>query len=232
MKQRLVAASPPLPPRSPAPGEPLCSGFWGKLPGHGDFVGRGLPHDWVRVWDGWLQRGLDGAAQARGTARLRTDLAQMPVWCFAARPAADTVPASTGLTWCGLLAPSRDRVGRAFPITLVQAWPGIDPSRFDAVGAHLEPLLALLPLAADPGAADALAAALSAITRPPQHLQYRQHRAHPAESDGGSAAAWPEPGAGGGSWWWRPAAHGKSAEPQQQPWPPEDTWLAHLLDRA
>jgi type VI secretion system protein ImpM len=78
-------------------------GYYGKLPCAGDFIRRGLDQAIRAAVDLWLQEGL-----------ARQDLC----WSLSARPwrfaahAGVFGPAALG----GLLAPSRDRVGRLFPI--------------------------------------------------------------------------------------------------------------------
>ncbi|MGJ7614508.1 MULTISPECIES: type VI secretion system-associated protein TagF [unclassified Variovorax] len=86
-------------------------GWYGKLPGMGDFAHRRLPESFRSVWDAWLQRGL---------ARLRDRHAdwterylEAPVWCFALGPLVVGERA-----WIGVLMPSVDGVGRYFPFTL------------------------------------------------------------------------------------------------------------------
>lgn len=86
-------------------------GWFGKLPGMGDFAHRRLPESFRSVWDPWLQRGL---------ARLRDRHAdwtshylEAPMWCFALGPQV----AGEG-AWIGVLMPSVDGVGRYFPFTL------------------------------------------------------------------------------------------------------------------
>ena len=86
-------------------------GWFGKLPGMGDFAHRRLPESFRTVWDQWLQRGL---------ARLRDRHAdwtahylEAPIWCFALGP---QVAGERG--WIGVLMPSVDGVGRYFPFTL------------------------------------------------------------------------------------------------------------------
>ncbi|MES2482227.1 MAG: type VI secretion system-associated protein TagF [Pseudomonadota bacterium] len=86
-------------------------GWFGKLPGMGDFAHRRLPESFRSVWDPWLQRGL---------ARLRDRHAdwtahylEAPVWCFAL--GAQVVGERA---WMGVLMPSVDGVGRYFPFTL------------------------------------------------------------------------------------------------------------------
>ncbi|WGT61520.1 type VI secretion system-associated protein TagF [Variovorax paradoxus] len=86
-------------------------GWFGKLPGMGDFAHRRLPESFRSEWDHWLQRGL---------ARLKdrhedwiSHYLQAPVWCFALGPGV----AGQG-AWIGVMMPSVDGVGRYFPITL------------------------------------------------------------------------------------------------------------------
>lgn len=80
------------------------TGFFGKLPTAGDFVGRNLPAGYVRFWDRWIAR------------HLSSPLAQEPLEAhpmlrfmlgpLAAGPAAGVVMAST------------DSAGRCFPLTV------------------------------------------------------------------------------------------------------------------
>jgi len=86
-------------------------GWFGKLPGMGDFAHRRLPESFRTVWDQWLQRGL---------ARLRdrhadwtTYYLEAPIWCFALGP-----QVAGERAWIGVLMPSVDGVGRYFPFTL------------------------------------------------------------------------------------------------------------------
>ena len=87
-------------------------GFFGKLPGHGDFVTRALPADFVRRWDEWLQASLSASRRQLGEAWLELYLTS-PVWCFALSPGVCGRAAIAGV-----LIPSVDRVGRYFPFTL------------------------------------------------------------------------------------------------------------------
>jgi type VI secretion system protein ImpM len=86
-------------------------GWFGKLPGMGDFAHRRLPESFRAVWDPWLQRGL---------ARLRDRHAdwtshylEAPIWCFALGP-----KVAGERAWIGVLMPSVDGVGRYFPFTI------------------------------------------------------------------------------------------------------------------
>ncbi|WP_260986119.1 type VI secretion system-associated protein TagF [Bordetella genomosp. 13] len=92
-------------------------GWYGKMPAAGDFVHRRLPRGLIAWWDKWLQYGLaalrnsidDGAERAYLTA---------PIWNFA-------IPAGpgAGAVLLGSIAPSRDRVGRSYPLCAMYALP-------------------------------------------------------------------------------------------------------------
>ncbi|WP_280150904.1 type VI secretion system-associated protein TagF [Piscinibacter sp. XHJ-5] len=89
-------------------------GWFGKMPSVGDFASRRLPDAFVRRWDAWLQRGLALGRAELGEAWLAGYLVA-PIRRFWIAP---------GLLgrggWGGVLMPSVDRVGRHFPLTIVQ----------------------------------------------------------------------------------------------------------------
>lgn len=87
-------------------------GFFGKLPSHGDFVGRRLPPAARARFDTWLQEGLLSSKADLGDAWLPTWL-NSPIWRFAV--AAGVCGAQA---WAGVMLPSHDRVGRCFPLLL------------------------------------------------------------------------------------------------------------------
>lgn len=86
-------------------------GWFGKLPGMGDFAHRRLPESFRSVWDPWLQRGLAGLRDRH--ADWTSYYLEAPVWCFAL--GAQVVGERA---WIGVLMPSVDGVGRYFPFTL------------------------------------------------------------------------------------------------------------------
>ena len=86
-------------------------GWFGKLPGMGDFAHRRLPESFRSVWDLWLQRGL-GRLRDRH-ADWTAHYLEAPVWCFALGPRV-----VGERSWIGVLMPSVDGVGRYFPFTL------------------------------------------------------------------------------------------------------------------
>jgi type VI secretion system protein ImpM len=90
-------------------------GFYGKLPGEGDFVTRRLPWEFTSAWDDWLQRGMQASRAALGDGWLDLYLSA-PIWRF------QLAPGVCGpLAWRGLFFASVDRVGRYFPLTLAFA---------------------------------------------------------------------------------------------------------------
>ena len=104
----------------------IVPGFYGKIPAAGDFVGRGLPADFVRRWDRWLAQHL-------------APLIGAPFWprSFALRFLAGPAcfEAATGI-----ILQSNDKVGRSFPLSIVALFPGasIGLVRADAWFARIE----------------------------------------------------------------------------------------------
>jgi type VI secretion system protein ImpM len=94
-------------------------GWHGKLPSLGDFASRRLPADFVETWDAWLAAGL-AAMRERNPADWLTAYLASPSRCFLLMPG--VLPGAAGHQgWAGVLMPSVDRVGRYFPLTIVQA---------------------------------------------------------------------------------------------------------------
>ena len=112
-------------------------GWYGKLPSVGDFASRRLDPDFIDAWDTWLAQGLSDWQACASDAWLKLYLAG-PSWRFVMMPGA--LPGPCGDSgWAGVLMPSVDRVGRYFPLTLVQPLPQL-PSD----GAQTTSLLAWL----------------------------------------------------------------------------------------
>jgi type VI secretion system protein ImpM len=92
-------------------------GFYGKLPSHGDFLRRRVSDAFVDAWDAWLREGLAASRSALGPRWLDVYLTS-PSWRFVCGPGAcGPTPV------VGLMAPSVDRVGRYFPVTVVSELP-------------------------------------------------------------------------------------------------------------
>ena len=104
---------------------PAEVGFYGKLPSHGDFLRRRVSDGFVSAWDRWLQEGMAATRAALGDRWLEVYLTS-PVWRFACEAGA-CGPRPV----LGVMAPSVDRVGRYFPMTIVADRPE-GTSVFDA----------------------------------------------------------------------------------------------------
>ncbi|MGB3067112.1 MAG: type VI secretion system-associated protein TagF [Ottowia sp.] len=90
--------------------------WFGKLPGAGDFAHRRMPPALHTCWDNWLHDGL-ADLRVRHPSWIDAYLTS-PVWGFLLGPgiAGDTA-------WIGALAPSVDRVGRYYPISVFTPLP-------------------------------------------------------------------------------------------------------------
>ncbi len=105
----------------------MAIGFFGKLPSQGDFVSRRLPWEFTSAWDDWLQRGMARAkADLAGTWNERYLTA--PLWRF--QVAAGLIGPSA---WVGLWFASVDRVGRQFPLCLVEPLPAGWQGRYTVI---------------------------------------------------------------------------------------------------
>jgi type VI secretion system protein ImpM len=88
-------------------------GFFGKLPCNGDFLQRRVPQPFLDVWDPWLQDCLHTSRRIGGETWLEGYLTS-PLWRFVLAEGA----CGSG-AYAGIVAPSVDRVGRYFPLTIV-----------------------------------------------------------------------------------------------------------------
>ena len=93
-------------------------GLYGKVPSRGDFISRGLSREFIDPWDRWLQSAIATSRQQLGDEWLNHYLTS-PIWRFAL-----TSGICGSHTCFGVMMPSVDRVGRYFPLILVQ---GCDP---------------------------------------------------------------------------------------------------------
>lgn len=89
----------------------LAPGWFGKLPGMGDFAQRRMPPLFRDVWDRWLQQGFAKLRARRPDWTER--YLKAPLWCFVLGEGV-IGPRS----WLGVMMPSVDGVGRYFPFTL------------------------------------------------------------------------------------------------------------------
>ncbi|EAQ03164.1 hypothetical protein OB2597_13508 [Pseudooceanicola batsensis HTCC2597] len=92
-------------------------GFFGKMPGMGDFLRLNLPAGFVQSWDSWLQEAMIAARATLG-AQWDERYLSAPIWRFSLPPLAGGQPAMSGV-----VMPSVDRVGRQYPLTLAAPCP-------------------------------------------------------------------------------------------------------------
>jgi len=105
-------------------------GFFGKLPGAGDFVQRRLPGAFVERWDRHFEQAVFASREALGQDWAAAYHAS-PTWRFVLSPQACGEGA-----WAGVFGPADDRVGRSFPMVLAAAVapPQIEPLLHEGVG--------------------------------------------------------------------------------------------------
>jgi type VI secretion system ImpM family protein len=115
MSEQVVSAAATAPSAAVA-----AAGWYGKLPGLGDFATRRLPPRFVERWDGWLQTGLRDMPHAR---RASDGGEFAPVRRFWLGPGV-----LDNVAWAGLLMPSTDSAGRRFPLTVAQPMPTLAQS--------------------------------------------------------------------------------------------------------
>jgi len=136
-------------PSGAASQESFATGWYGKIPGTGDFMARRIPAPFAEAWHGWLQGALAGSRERLG-ARWRDAYLSMPVWRFVLSPGVLTTSA-----WAGLVAPSVDAVGRYFPLAVASALPSASLDLVGtllAAGSWLDELEAVALSAIAPGA--------------------------------------------------------------------------------
>jgi type VI secretion system protein ImpM len=98
--------------------ESPAAGYFGKLPDRGDFVSARIDRPSRERLDDWLQRSLVECRRALGE-RATAAVAALPSWRFVL-----DAGLCGGAPATGLMTGSRDRVGRAFPLVLLQPVPG------------------------------------------------------------------------------------------------------------
>ena len=102
-------------------------GFYGKLPGYGDFIQKRLPTDFINPWHGWLQTGMVACREQHPESWM-TFYLNCPAWSFVLSAGICGEQAVAGVT-----IPSVDRVGRYFNFTMASILPAdIDPAVFAA----------------------------------------------------------------------------------------------------
>lgn len=96
--------------------KPSGSGIYGKLPAYGDFIIRNLKPAFVNQWDEWLQRYIAVSREQIGEGWLDVYLTS-PIWRFVMSPGV-----IDSNVYAGVMMPSVDRVGRYFPISVINTF--------------------------------------------------------------------------------------------------------------
>ena len=198
----------------------LAPGFFGKVPGRGDFIGRRLPPSIHQPWENWLAELAVAAREGLGEA-WPEDWLTAPLWHFSLGAA--LVPPGGAV---GVLVASVDRVGRYFPFSLLGASDGRE-GYDDTLAAWSRAAEGLILGALDDDFdPDALDAALTALGAPPTAggVAHRSGQWHLAlDGDWPSAAVdqlddrtRQRPGPDQSAWWCRgsgrmPALHFRCA---------------------
>jgi len=141
-------------------------GFFGKMPGRGDFVRRDLPNAFVDTWDEWLTECIARSRAALGHHWTDAWLCA-PVWRFAL---------GGGLcgptAWAGVMMPSVDSAGRYFPLTLAASVAGSDIPISLLVGGWIDALENVAISALDDATGfEGFAGAVSALAAPAPHVE-------------------------------------------------------------
>jgi len=87
-------------------------GYYGKIPGKGDFITRHLPRSFITCWDEWLQASIAASKTQLGEQWLNYYLT-CPIWRFVISSEVCNEQA-----WGGIVIPSVDSVGRYFPFSI------------------------------------------------------------------------------------------------------------------
>ncbi|MGV2871629.1 type VI secretion system-associated protein TagF [Colwellia sp. E150_009] len=88
-------------------------GYFGKLPGYGDFIQRNVSPDFVKQWDNWLLKSIESSRLQLGE-QWRERYFNSPIWRF--------VISQKGLIDApitGFMMPSIDKSGRSYPFTII-----------------------------------------------------------------------------------------------------------------
>ena len=221
---------------SPTPERSLgVAGWYGKLPSRGDFVGRGLPPDWLRIWDDWLAGALASAARQRPDCRER--LRTMPPWQWLVRP---STPGDRR-AWCGVVVASGDRVGRSFPLLVAEAWDidaleSFSTAAWQARGEVVARWIESDGRERTPEAFDAGLAALVKTPWPADQLDAPAIAPSGHATLAGVRARWPAAVS-----FWQPVGLAAPRAPEEgtafdlplpESWPPSEALLLHWLDGA
>lgn len=151
----------------PSSRRPAAVGLFGKIPSSGDFVRLGWSNETTRALEEWLHRGVEHAHERQGNGWKRT-FQSGTMYAFVMRS-----PAVEGALLGGVISPSQDSVGRAFPLAIFTALDPATPPHVHpmALGSFLEEAAALAGRAAGLAATE-LDAAAHSLGGPEDPLPY------------------------------------------------------------
>jgi type VI secretion system protein ImpM len=135
-------------------------GWYGKLPGLGDFVMRQLPEEFVKPWDTWLQEGMLQGKSNYGE-QWEEHYLTFPIWRFLLGKSL-----LNDSMWMGLLMPSADRVGRLFPFTVAVELPRgmVSATAISTIDQELDALQTLVTKLLEDDAIDQFELALAELS--------------------------------------------------------------------
>ncbi|NQY36783.1 MAG: type VI secretion system-associated protein TagF [Alteromonadaceae bacterium] len=88
-------------------------GFFGKLPGYGDFIQRNVSPQLINYWDNWILQSIESSrTQLRDNWQVR--YFNSPIWRFVI---GNDILSETTIT--GFMMPSVDKSGRCYPFTVI-----------------------------------------------------------------------------------------------------------------
>lgn len=100
-------------------------GFFGKLPGYGDFVQRNVSPELVEYWDNWILKSLSSSREQLGEL-WRDKYFNSPIWRFVIKQ-----DSFSQTPVAGFIMASVDRAGRCYPFTVIcQAEIDVNPFIF------------------------------------------------------------------------------------------------------
>lgn len=88
-------------------------GLYGKLPAKRDFIAIGAPRAFLRVWEPWMEKGMEESHALLPDADWKNLFGSAPIWRFWLGPSL------CGEVIVGAFMPSMDALGRLFPLTLI-----------------------------------------------------------------------------------------------------------------
>jgi type VI secretion system protein ImpM len=94
-------------------------GFFGKLPGYGDFIQRNVSPNFINQWDNWILQSIEASHMQLGDAWKEVYF-NSPIWRF-------TIDGTIfkGDTITGIIMPSVDSAGRSYPFSVICQSPSL-----------------------------------------------------------------------------------------------------------